>query len=103
MPVSLSGVMFDPLTLYSEVSQVCGPPACTRLGSSMPPGMRGVWQLPQVRIPSTRYLPRWSDVSADAVPVKRATTMMQASSFIFPPDFANITLRYVEPSEQLGP
>jgi hypothetical protein len=55
--------------------------------------MRGVWQLPQVRIPSTRYLPRWSDVSADAAPVKRATTKMQASFFIFPLDFADITLQ----------
>src|SRR6267378_5543431 len=68
MPVSRSGVMFAPLTLYSDVSQVCGPPACSRDVSSAPPCTRGVWQLPQVRIPSTRYLPRSSGVSAAAAP-----------------------------------
>src|SRR5437588_11610756 len=68
MPVSRSGVMFAPLTVYSDVSQVCGPPACSRAVSSAPPCTRGVWQLPQVRIPSTRYLPRSSGVSAAAAP-----------------------------------
>src|SRR5947208_2133649 len=68
MPVSRSGVMFAPLTLYSDVSQLCGPPACSRAVSSAPPCTRGVWQLRQVRIPSTRYLPRSSGVSAAATP-----------------------------------
>src|SRR4051812_43410598 len=67
MPVSLSGVMLDGRTLYSAVSQTCGPPAWRFEVSSTPPGPRGVWQLPQVRTPSTRYLPRSSGVCASAL------------------------------------
>src|SRR5947207_12264968 len=72
MPVSLSGVMFDGRTVYSAVSQTCGPPACSLLLSRTPLGPRGVWQLPHVRIPSTRYLPRSSGDCAHAVPATSA-------------------------------
>src|SRR6267143_1624418 len=94
MPVSRSGVMFAPLTLYSEVSQVCGPPACSRAMSSAPSCTRGVWQLPQVRIPSTRYFPRSSGVSAATAPAAmlNAATSHVPKRIIFPPCYSTLML-----------
>src|SRR5207249_4160958 len=85
MPVSRSGVMFAPLTLYSDVSQLCGPPACSRAVSSAPPCTRGVWQLPQVRIPSTRYLPRSSGGSAAATPARAGAENLWAGTVVIHP------------------
>src|SRR3989454_7662126 len=94
MPVSRSGVMFAPLTLYSDVSQLCGPPACSRAVSSAPSCTRGVWQLPQVRIPSTRYLPRSSGVSAAATPAAmlNPATSHVPKRIIFPSRYSTLML-----------
>src|SRR5574341_414218 len=53
--------------------------------SSAPFGTRGVWQLPQVRMPSTRYLPRSSDACAQASVAAIARTASQSLPFMFPP------------------
>ena len=53
MPVSRSGVMFEPLTEYSAVVQVCAPPA-KRLAMSRPAGVRIEWQPSQAMMALTR-------------------------------------------------
>src|SRR5262245_18507098 len=85
MPVALSGVMFVGRTLYSAVSQTCGPPAWRFAVSSTPFGPRGVWQLPQVRIPSTRYLPRSTGACAPALVAATAMTASQSLPRMIPP------------------
>jgi hypothetical protein len=54
IPVSGSGVMLAPFTRKVGSSQICGPPESCFDMSNTPPGPRGVWQLPQVRMLLTR-------------------------------------------------
>ena len=53
-PVSTSGVRLAPFTVKLGSSNVCGPPESCFAMSNTPPGPRGVWQLPQVRMLFTR-------------------------------------------------
>src|SRR5690348_8864849 len=56
MPVALSGVIFGAVTLNGGSSQ--DRPPENALSIISPFGPLGVWQLPQVRMPLTRYSPR---------------------------------------------
>src|SRR6185437_6577215 len=56
MPVALSGVIFGAVTLNGGSSQ--DRPPENALSIISPFGPFGVWQLPQVRMPLTRYSPR---------------------------------------------
>src|SRR5580698_7219412 len=66
MPVSLSCVMLDAMTLNGGSSQDSPPEKS--LPAIAAGGPFGEWQLPQVMIVLTRYDPRSSLVSANAAP-----------------------------------
>jgi len=81
MPVSGSDVMLDGSALKRLPSSIGGPPDKAR-SITGPPGPCGVWQLPQPMMPSTRYLPRSSCVSATADPAARHAAAVAAAAMI---------------------